>query len=360
MINRKEIWQILTLTVIMFGSLLIDAEAADCSAISRTNNSANAVLTSSKYNTDHNTAYTAINDVFASTCTLPLESINQTQLSPLVDSAKLGCSLSISDTNTISVDRCRIGIDGTLTATSAATTVTWGCTSCASEAADTFYYVYGLNTSTATVLNLLISTTAPNGDGYDASNNRVLGRFFNNSDSNITAVVDYDQMVKPLAKRATEVIYLYDRKAQNVNSGNCSGGTWNDRTLNVISSIDETTDTVRLSNNFFTLKAGTYEIEADSAIVDVQASRLGLWNNTDGVFSLYGKNGHAGDGATAGAADGGGFVSMNGFVTIASDKIFKIKHWCTTTASIAWAFGLRTNISGVSEQYLSVKITRYE
>ena len=58
-------------------------------------------------------------------------------------------------------------------------------TGCASDTVSTKYYLYALTTSTTSALALRISTTVPNADGFDASNNRVLAKFYNNSLSNI-------------------------------------------------------------------------------------------------------------------------------------------------------------------------------
>ena len=185
MIKRKEILQILFLTVVMFVTLSIDVHAANCTALSRTNNSANTVLTSSKYNTDHNTAYTGINDIIASNCTIPLASVNPTDVAPLTDALHAGCKVSKSNDSTISVSACYLGVNGALVETSVATTTSFGCTNCSAEVAETKYYVYAADGSTGSTLTLLILTTAPNENGYDGSNNRVLGKFYNNHLSNI-------------------------------------------------------------------------------------------------------------------------------------------------------------------------------
>lgn len=164
------------------------AYSAECTAISRTNNAANAVLTSTKYNTDHNNAYTSVNDLRDSTCTIPLASITPTDVAPLVKAVKDGCTCSKSDANTMSVDKCIIGVDDSLVETTIATTVAFGCTSCSTDAARTTHYVYAANGSTGTTLNLLILDVAPNNNGYDSSDNRVLCRFYNDKNSAIDSM----------------------------------------------------------------------------------------------------------------------------------------------------------------------------
>jgi hypothetical protein len=51
----------------------------------------------------------------------------------------------------------------------------------------TSYYVYIKTGSVGTTLNLAISTTAPNGDGYNNSGDKVLAKFYNNGVSDIDA-----------------------------------------------------------------------------------------------------------------------------------------------------------------------------
>jgi hypothetical protein len=119
--------------------------------------------------------------------TLELDALNTTDFAPLLNGIHQGCKVSWSDANTLSVSKCIATINGENLRTTIATTVTWGCTSCSAEVVSTQYYLYAKTGSTGTTLNLLISTTAPNEDGYDNSGNRILGKFYNNYLSNIDA-----------------------------------------------------------------------------------------------------------------------------------------------------------------------------
>lgn len=162
--------------------------AGTCSSISRTNNTANTVLTSTKYNSDHNTAYNFIN-AYDGGCitdgTLEDGSLNTTDFDALLDGLTEGCKVTGSDSNTVSIDKCRASVNGKFVSTSSATTATWGCTGCASESASTDYYVYIKDGSDGSTLTPLILTTAPNADGYDGSNNKVIAKFTNDSSSDI-------------------------------------------------------------------------------------------------------------------------------------------------------------------------------
>lgn len=191
---RAKFWAAIVsicLVLMVMGSFIKSAHGGTCSSISRTNASANSVLTSSKYNSDLNTVYTAANDLDAGCLTdgtLELGALNTSDFDVLLNSMQVGCKVSKSDAATLSVGKCRLAVDGTLVKTSSATTVTWGCTSCASESTGTEYYLYATTSSTASSLDLLISTTAPDEDGY-SSTSRALGKFYNDASGDIDACI---------------------------------------------------------------------------------------------------------------------------------------------------------------------------
>jgi len=171
--------------VVLFGLFLADSVfAGTCSSISRTNNAANSVLTSTKYNTDLNTVYNQVNDLDGGCVTdntLEAAALNSTEFAVLLNGLKEGCLVERSDTNTISVGKCRLSINGNFISTTTNTTVTWGCTGCSAEATQTLYYVYAQSN---TSLDLLISTTAPDNGGLSGTS-KVLGRFYNDQHSDI-------------------------------------------------------------------------------------------------------------------------------------------------------------------------------
>lgn len=162
----------------------LSALGGTCTSISRSNYVANTVLTSSALNLDFNTVYTAVN-AFDGGCvtdgTLELSALNTSDFAALLDGGNEGCFVSRSDAATFAIGPCRTSVNGSLVATTTTTTTTWGCTGCASEATGTLYYVYIKDGSTGTTLTPLISTTAPNSDGYDNSNNKVVGKIYNDS-----------------------------------------------------------------------------------------------------------------------------------------------------------------------------------
>lgn len=174
--------------ILLFFALINIAKAGTCTSTTRSNYSSNQVLTSSALNADFNQLVTKLN-AFDGGCvtdgTLEQTALNASDFSPLFYGIHRGCALSYSDSNTISIDRCIASVNGSLLKTATATTVTWNCSGCSAEVASTSYYVYIKTGSSGSTLTPLISTTAPNGDGYDNSGNKVLGSFYNNGSSNI-------------------------------------------------------------------------------------------------------------------------------------------------------------------------------
>jgi hypothetical protein len=175
---------------LIFSLMSFNLFAAACSTTTRTNYGYSTVLTSTALNADFNQLVTKVN-AFDGGCitdgSLKLASLNSSDFSALTNGVAQGCKVSYSDSNTVSIGKCMLSVNGNLVRTTIPTTATWGCSGCSAEVSGTTYYVYVKTGSTGTVLNPLISTTAPNEDGYDNSNNKVVGRFYNNSSSDIDA-----------------------------------------------------------------------------------------------------------------------------------------------------------------------------
>lgn len=164
------------------------AFGATCTGISRSNYNTNQVLTSSQLNTDFNTAYSAAN-AFDGGCvnagSLEFDALNTTQFSPLLKGVREGCKVTYSNASTVLISKCFAAVNGNYVYTTSSTSAAFGCAGCSGEVASTTYYVYIQTGSSATTITPLISTTAPNEDGYDNSGNKVVGRFFNNAASDI-------------------------------------------------------------------------------------------------------------------------------------------------------------------------------
>ena len=177
-----------SLLILLAMFLVGKSYAGTCASISRTNSSTLSVLTSSKYNTDLNSVYGAVNNLDAGCLTdntLEASALNATEFAPLLKGIQQGCKVIYSNASTVQIDKCLSSIDGEFVATTTATNAAFGCTGCSAEVASTTYYLYIQTGSSGTTLTPLILTGAPNNDGYDSGGNRVLGRFYNGGASDI-------------------------------------------------------------------------------------------------------------------------------------------------------------------------------
>lgn len=179
--------------LVLFIALITAYQAmgGTCTSVTRSNYVSSTVLTASALNTDFNTIYNAANALdggCVSDGTLEDGALNTTDFELLLNGPKQGCVVTATGDDVVSVDRCRIAVGNGFVKTTTATTATWGCSGCSAEVTSTKYYLYALATSSGSTLNLLISTTAPNADGYDTSNNRALAKFYNKASGAIDAL----------------------------------------------------------------------------------------------------------------------------------------------------------------------------
>lgn len=168
--------------------LSLPAFSGTCTNTSRSNYSAYQVLTASALNADLNQLVTKVNGLDGGCVTdntLEAGSLNTTDFAVLLNGVVQGCLVSYSDSNTLLIGRCFAAVNGSFVRTTVSTSATWGCSGCSAEAPATVYYLYIKTGSTGSTLTPLISTVAPNADGYDNSGNRALAKFYNDGSSNI-------------------------------------------------------------------------------------------------------------------------------------------------------------------------------
>jgi hypothetical protein len=108
-----------------------------------------------------------------------------------------------------------------------------------------------------------------------------------------------------------------DEKAMGTNGGSFNTGSWVTRDLN-ISEGDLTG--ISLSTNQLTLPAGVYYVSAVVPAYAVLGHQARLYNVTDSTASIYSSNQYT--------RQTGGTCSINGFLTIASSKTFRVEHRC--------------------------------
>lgn len=176
--------KIFLLILILIGS----AYSATCTQTTRTNYTSGQILTAASLNADLNQLVTKVNGLDGGCVTdgtIEASALNSADFATLLNAPSIGCGVSYIDTNNLSISLCRAAVNGAFVNTSTVTNATWGCSGCSSEVSSTTYYLYIKNGSSGSTLTPFISTSAPNGNGYDTSSNRVVARFYNNSASNI-------------------------------------------------------------------------------------------------------------------------------------------------------------------------------
>ena len=116
------------------------------------------------------------------------------------------------------------------------------------------------------------------------------------------------------------VALLQDRKSSGTHGGQPPNTSqYNQRSLNT--EVFDTGNFVSLSNNDFTLTAGTYLIRASVPAHRTNNSRAILYNVTDGSTVAYSQNVYIRDAAVT-----GGHIDLTARFTIGSSKAFDIRH----------------------------------
>lgn len=147
-----------------------------------------------------------------------------------------------------------------------------------------------------------------------------------------------------------QIATIRDEKT-TTGGGALTGSAWNTRTLNTLT--DPNSIVTSLSSNQFTLPAGTYYIHATAPGYILNRHKLRLFNVTDTATSFYGTN------STATAISNDVTVSvLQGIVTIAGAKTFRIEHWAQTT-NASDGGGIISN-SGGTDVYTVVTIVRIQ
>ena len=338
--------------LILISLLLIaqNAISGTCTSISRTNNAANTVLTSTKYNLDHNTAYNAINAYDAgciSDGTLEDGALNTTDFAVPLNSLKNGCTVTKSDSNTVSIDKCMLAVNGAWVKTTGAVTATWGCSGCSAEATGTTYYVYALTGSTGSTLTAALKTGAPNGDGYNSAGDRVLARVYNDYNNDLDAQVS--QWIGAGFEK-NRICYAKEARNQNTSGGTFTSGAWYIRQLNTISTTGTTSSAscpfATIAGHRVTIDAGKYEIWGAAPANGVTGNMLRLYNNTAGSQVLTG---------TAGYSDNQTNVQsfVTGVINPTASTQYQLEHKCNASQATT-GYGNASNQA--SETYAQIII----
>lgn len=147
-----------------------------------------------------------------------------------------------------------------------------------------------------------------------------------------------------------KIVYIKDHKPSGTHGGSCdpTKGWEQIRDLNTVTG-DSSFAT--LSNNQFTLAAGTYDIEVNAPAYLEGFHKAVLVNAANGEFVLLGSNARSHN--VSGGMDPSRIL---GVVTVTEPTTFVIKHRCATAMA---TMGLGVAISfGVDEVYTQVKIVK--
>ena len=136
--------------------------------------------------------------------------------------------------------------------------------------------------------------------------------------------------------------------AYNQGAGTFTNGAWRTRELNT--EVTDADNIVSISNNQFTLQAGSYLIKAQSPAYRVDQHVIRLYNVTDSSV----------DGVGMAVMTSSSFASQTVStlvtrITISGAKAFEIQHQCQTSHS-TYGLGLHHGISGADSIYTIVEI----
>ena len=139
---------------------------------------------------------------------------------------------------------------------------------------------------------------------------------------------------------------IADVKGSGTPGGTFTTGSWRTRDLN--NEIADADGIVSISNNQFTLQAGTYLINARSAAYKVGNSVLKLYNITDSTDVAFGNTGYSPSSEAVQF-----LLTLTTRLTISNAKVFELQMAGYTTEN---TYGMGVNHSFGSEIYTIIEI----
>lgn len=141
--------------------------------------------------------------------------------------------------------------------------------------------------------------------------------------------------------------YVKDYKSAGTNGGTFTGGSFQTRDLNT---VENQQSWIQLSSNQITLERGTYIIDAAASATNVNGHQAKLRNITESSDALTG--------TTEFSSAASNIMTKSlvcGRIAIASQKVFEIQHFGSTTVS---SIGFGIGLGQAPELYTQVKITK--
>ena len=154
----------------------------------------------------------------------------------------------------------------------------------------------------------------------------------------------------PAAALFSSYAIIADQKTAGSYGGTFNNGSWRTRDLNT--EIADADGIVTISNNKFTLQAGTYLVKAQAPAYKVNRHMIRMMNETDGSAVAYGTSEYARE---------SDHPQTHSFLitrfTISAAKEFEISHRCETSNDTS-GFGIESNSNFTvpNEQYTMVEI----
>ena len=144
----------------------------------------------------------------------------------------------------------------------------------------------------------------------------------------------------------SQLLHVRDEKSSGTSGGASTSGD-NTRVLNTV--LTNEISGASLSSNQITLPSGTFYIEAHGQAYQSDDHQLFLYNTSDSSVEVFGTNSYG-----AGGVEAITHSFLHGRFTIASSKVFELRHYVDTSRATI-GFG-RTVVQGRNEVFAEVKI----
>ncbi len=151
-----------------------------------------------------------------------------------------------------------------------------------------------------------------------------------------------------VANNSPAYVKVSDVKAYNVHGGTFTQDAWRTRDINTEDS--DASSICSISTNQITLEAGTYVCNIKVPAYAINTHKAILYNITDASVELLGTEGVS-------VTDATGWSFITGQFTIATQKTFEIRDYCTVTCA-DYGFGVRLNLSGYNSVYTIAEFWR--
>ena len=149
------------------------------------------------------------------------------------------------------------------------------------------------------------------------------------------------------------VAVLVDEKADSINGGTFTSGSWVTRTLNTEQSDPQ--GIVTLLSDQFTLGAGTYRIDFHAPAFGVQRHQARLYDVTNTAVVAYGSSERA-EPATGGESSNRSFGTAT--VVITGNTVYRLEHRCSASKT---GLGLGYGVNfGTANIFAVVIIHKYK